>query len=658
MKLNSLKALSLYLFIVLLAVFTVQLPIVYRAISGMVSGFDVASRVEEMNSLAIEVPYTLNRHIMNGDEMLEKVFVEKVKEFDAIVASLKTSNDNDISVLLGDVEKKWLSLKTRINEAMEHGGAARINKTKVESWTYVTIESINELIKTFEALDQSYSKSVNIAARQRMLTYKLDYLVQRYFLESGDVGEAVRNELKETIKLYENSISDLKNGSSALGLKPVKDPAVLGRLEKVRLLWNERKQTIEEATNSIGGYRSAQASFEKTETPALSNVVQALKKSVAERIEKRKRDALGFMIASLAVITAVILVAFLLTNKLTIRPIEKATAAVERFAQGDLTKKVDVKVSLMGKEIKNEVGRLVESVNALATNMSSVIENIVESSTTLASASEQLSSSATQIASGGEEQAGRATHVSTASHEMSATIIDVAKNASNAAESAETASRTASMGGQVVSKTIESMNGIATTAKETSDVIAALGERSTEIGKIVSVIDDIADQTNLLALNAAIEAARAGEQGRGFAVVADEVRKLAERTSKATKEIGIMIKSIQEETEKAIATMDKEVKVVEQGVTLAKEAGSALGDIVGQVEAVTSMIRQIAVASEEQATTSDQISKDIEAVASITKQSTSGAQEIAHASHEMASMAAKLKSVVAMFKVGAHGEEV
>ena len=311
---------------------------------------------------------------------------------------------------------------------------------------------------------------------------------------------------------------------------------------------------------------------------------------------------------------------------------------------GDLTRKIDI-------DSQDESGKMADSFNKMIHKFHDITRNIQGTADHLASSSEELSASATQIARGTEEQDGRASHVATASQEMSATVIEVAKNASGAAEAAQKANEAAVKGGDVVRKTIESMNGIAVTAKESSEVISSLGGRSQEIGKIIKVIDEIADQTNLLALNAAIEAARAGEQGRGFAVVADEVRKLAERTGKATKEIGDMIGAIQGETEKAIVTMDKEVKVVEEGVALAEEAGESLAQISKQVEDVTSVIQQIATASEEQSTAADQISGDIESVASITKETATSSQQIVAASQEMAQLASNLQTVVNMFKI-------
>ena len=349
------------------------------------------------------------------------------------------------------------------------------------------------------------------------------------------------------------------------------------------------------------------------------------------------------IISIISIIITQLVIQYLL-RKLVVNPINILVNSTKMVAQGDLTQKALIKSS-------NEVGHLADGFNAMVDDFSDTINKIRDGSHLLSSASEELTNQATGIASGTGQQSERAGQVATASQEMNATIIEVAKNASGANEIADEASKAAIGGGETVTRTIESMRGISETARESSEAISNLGEKSQEIGRIIKVIDDIADQTNLLALNAAIEAARAGEQGRGFAVVADEVRKLAERTSTATKEIGQMIGDMQGETVKAVTSMEKEVEAVEKGVDLAEEAGTALREIVENVERVSEMIRHIAVSSEEQSSASDQISNDIESVASISGQTATGIDQIVEASNELDKLAHTLNQAVGSFKV-------
>lgn len=204
---------------------------------------------------------------------------------------------------------------------------------------------------------------------------------------------------------------------------------------------------------------------------------------------------------------------------------------------------------------------------------------------------------------------------------------------------------------RIIEDTVNGMNGIAASVQEAASVITELGSRSKEIGRIIMVIDDIVDQTNLLALNAAIEAARAGEQGRGFAVVADEVRKLAERTTLATKEISSMIKAIQEDTKRAVSSMDASKREVEAELKLSKEAGGAINLIISSFNRVAEMIHQIAVSAEEQSTVSEQISMDIESVASVTKETAAGSTEIASSAAGLSSVASQLEELVSRFDI-------
>ncbi|HKK20007.1 MAG TPA: methyl-accepting chemotaxis protein, partial [candidate division Zixibacteria bacterium] len=202
-----------------------------------------------------------------------------------------------------------------------------------------------------------------------------------------------------------------------------------------------------------------------------------------------------------------------------------------------------------------------------------------------------------------------------------------------------------------VGDTINGMQRIADVVRISADSIGKLAKSADQIGEIISVIDDIADQTNLLALNAAIEAARAGEQGRGFAVVADEVRKLAERTGKATGEITDMIKGIQGETTEAVQSMESGISEVDNGRQLADSAGGSLTEIVSMSQRVMDMVQQIATATEEQSSAAEQISRNIEHISSVTKETATGAEQSAAAAEELNRQAEGMKQMVAQFKI-------
>ncbi len=382
-----------------------------------------------------------------------------------------------------------------------------------------------------------------------------------------------------------------------------------------------------------------QEAFDEQVKYQQENVDAVYKKSV----KAYDGEVTFLIVAGVVSVTLGLAAAIFLTRNFVTR-INRVAAAMNNVAEGDLSKQLKIYAN-------DEIGDLGRNINRMLSNVSSMINSIKENAAQVASAASLMYSGAEQIATGAEEAAAQAGTVATASEELSATSSEIAQNCNTAAESSKSATESASEGVAVVRETVVGMERIAQRVKETAKTIESLGASSDQIGEIIGTIEDIADQTNLLALNAAIEAARAGEQGRGFAVVADEVRALAERTTKATKEIGQMIKSIQNETKGAVTSMEEGVNEVERGTRDAAKSGAALERILDQVNNVTMQINQIATAAEQQTSTTSEITNNIQQITEVVQSSANCSQESATAARQLTSLAEDLELLVGKFRV-------
>ncbi len=352
-------------------------------------------------------------------------------------------------------------------------------------------------------------------------------------------------------------------------------------------------------------------------------------------------------------IPTLILIILVLGNsaRKIVRRIQRLLDAFNKQAEGDLTQEVYAASS-------DEIAQLSTTFTQTNRKLNDMVSRIAINAEKVADSSTQLSETANNISSDANDQKEKTNVVARAMEQLSITFLEVSRNTSSASTSANEANELAISGGEVVVKAVKGMNKIADSVKDSSATVEALGKRSEQIGEIIEVINDIAGQTNLLALNAAIEAARAGEQGRGFAVVADEVRKLAERTTSATNEIADMIKGIQDDTGKAVESMHAGTSEVEEGVRLSSEAGEALEKIVDSVQNVTEMILQISAAVEEQSSASDQIIESICDVATITNKNTDNAQASSESILDLTSRASELHELVNEFKLNKSHEEI
>jgi methyl-accepting chemotaxis protein len=353
--------------------------------------------------------------------------------------------------------------------------------------------------------------------------------------------------------------------------------------------------------------------------------------------------------ATLVVLVILIIVFVFIVRRWISAPLAILLDKTNLLASGDFRNITDVKSDAPKSD--DEVVQLSQGVQHMAYELRCLIDSINSSAMEVAAAAEQVRSSAERIATGTEEVVAQVSTVATSGEEMSATSENIALNCQLAAEGAQRASESAHNGEDVVKHTMNVMGEIALKVQETAKTVESLGERSDQIGEIIGTIEDIADQTNLLALNAAIEAARAGEQGRGFAVVADEVRALAERTTSATREIGEMIKTIQRETKGAVSAMEEGVRQVEEGTMEAARSGEALRDILQQVNAVSMQVSQIATAAEEQTATTGEISSNMHQINEAVQHTSQGSHESAVAAAQLNGNAESLKRLVQRFKL-------
>lgn len=425
-------------------------------------------------------------------------------------------------------------------------------------------------------------------------------------------------------------------------------------LKKIKALWDEdHKLKTEVQELAVSGKRDeAIALLTQKETPKWRNVRSSLLEMMKEQkgmfIKKIKEDERAMRSGTTLLIVIILLsligfsVFLLIINKSIEKNMANALECFTALERGELKK--ECMITDESNFLKDVYNKILMSLRETMLKISDVAGSVTQDVSSLA---ERINN----IDAGAKEQLSQVDHVASATAEVSQTIIDVAKNASYASEAAKEATGIADKGKNTVKKAVDAIIDIAESVKESSHTIEELGKSSQEIGEIVAVINDIADQTNLLALNAAIEAARAGEQGRGFAVVADEVRKLAERTSKATGEIAEKIKAIQAKSEASVESMEKSSRNAEGGVTLADEAANALEEIVVATQKAMDMIQRIATATEEQSSASEEIAHNMESIRELVNTTVRMIGDAHQIMNRLNSQAKELDQSISWFKV-------
>jgi methyl-accepting chemotaxis protein len=351
----------------------------------------------------------------------------------------------------------------------------------------------------------------------------------------------------------------------------------------------------------------------------------------------------GIIIVAVVAALMTVLLAWLLTRSI-VTPLRKAVEVAETIAGGNLSK-------LIEDDGKDEPARLLSALGAMQANLRQTIQHIAGSATQLASAAEELSAVTEEASKGLQQQNNEIDQAATAVNEMTAAVEEVARNAVSTSEASSQSNQAAREGRDRVVETVGAIQTMTQDVQNTSVLIEGLATQGRDIGKVLDVIRAIAEQTNLLALNAAIEAARAGEAGRGFAVVADEVRALAHRTAQSTQEIEKMVAGIQNGTGEAVQSMQQSNQRTQNTLEMARAAGVALEQITQSISLINERNLVIASASEEQAQVSREVDRNLVNIRDLATQSAAGANQTSAASHELSRLAVDLNGMVARFVI-------
>ncbi|MEW5834153.1 MAG: methyl-accepting chemotaxis protein [Pseudomonadota bacterium] len=496
------------------------------------------------------------------------------------------------------------------------------------------------------------------SSRQMLVADRMIRRVQEV-LQGGDSAQSAADGLARDAQLYGTVLNGLLEGDSAAGIRAMNDANAQKILKGMQQSWTQLQDPVSKLVSAAGNIIDVKNAGNQASLDSQNVLLRA--NELADQIGKLPLRRLfpnlwwGIFGAIGTVAFALLLVFQLVRdqrrrfqdsaelNQRNQEAIMRLLDEMGSLAEGDLTVKTTVSEDI--------TGAIADSVNYAIDELRTLVTTINETSEQVSSSAQETQTTARQLAESAQAQAQRISTATSAINEIASLMDGVSKDSAESAEVAERSVQIASRGAEVVRETISGMDSIRDQIQETSKRIKRLGESSQEIGSIVELINDIAEQTNILALNAAIQAASAGEAGRGFAVVADEVQRLAERSASATKRIETLVQAIQSDTNEAVSSMEQTTAEVVSGARKAEDAGSALGDIERVSHDLSALIQSISTAAREQSAAATDISQSMNAIQEITSQTSQGASQTADSIGYLAQLASDLRRSVAHFKL-------
>ena len=605
------------------------------------------------------------RDAIAGNAQAFEAFKATKEEVDGDIKRLNDNfrNQPDVSGQIGTVTNTWTPLAKRADEVLGSQQVVLALAGRADSFTAKVPQLQAQLNEVVRGLTSGGATSGQVfTALQQVVTSAAMARRIAELRAGGQGAQLAADALGRDAAVFDRSMTALREGGGDIAR--VTAAGAVGPLNQANALWQGMKKDLDAIVGDSRRLIGAQASAAALATGSdkLLSDSQSLFAAFTQFGSAKDTSLLGgFWVSVLSGALLVFSIGGLLwalgraqrvryqtTKELNDRNQEAIMRLLDEMgslAEGDLTVKATV--------TEDMTGAIADSINFAVEQLRTLVTTINDTSVQVASSAQETQATAMHLADAAEHQAQEINSATDRINEIASSINQVSRNSADSAEVARRSVQIATNGAGVVRQTIAGMDSIRDQIQETSKRIKRLGESSQEIGSIVELINDISEQTNILALNAAIQAASAGEAGRGFAVVADEVQRLAERSSSATKRIESLVQTIQADTNEAVSSMEQTTSEVVAGARLAEDAGTALGEIEKVSSDLSGLIEGISVAAQEQSNAASNITQTMNTIQSITAQTSQGASQTAESIGNLAQLAADLRRSVADFKLPA-----